>query len=146
MTVFLRQLADVLDTKTIDVLFISDCGGNSVFGDMFRKRKLDENTMYIRVMVKASDILQEFGFCDVLRVVFVPGEYICLQGVSKWTQRTAFIKNGIPLQRPSTSCGCMYLHLVSSGTIVVSVGNLRSHSSLNGHQLCLLSDRDAIEH
>ena len=79
MTVLLCQLTDVLDAKTIDVLIISDCGGDSVFGDMFRERKLNENTMYIRVMVKASDILQELGFCDVLRVVFVRGEYVCLR-------------------------------------------------------------------
>jgi len=87
MAILLCQLADVLDAKTIDVLFISDCRCNSVFGDVLRKRELDKNTMNIWVMVKASDILQQLGLCNVLRVVFVPREYVCLrastQGSSK---------------------------------------------------------------
>ena len=91
MAVLLCQLADVLDAKPIDVLLVSDCRRNSIFGDVFRKRELDKDAVNTRVMVKTSDTLQQLRFCDIFGVVFMPGEYIRLRS-STWIWRTALIK------------------------------------------------------
>lgn len=62
----LGELANVVGTKAVDILLVSDSGGNVRLGDVLGERQLDQDAVDRVVVVETADLVKEFNLGDVL--------------------------------------------------------------------------------